>query len=148
MPADTLMVDGPADVLNFYKERTNLSDDSGFDLFCTEAVIVPPRSQATLDFKIVCQRIGSGGYYLYPRSSISKTPLRMANSVGIIDSGYRGHIMAKVDNISDEAYVVRPGDRLFQICMPSLEPFFVRFGSVSLDTERGTGGFGSTGIRS
>jgi len=56
--------------------------------------------------------------------------------------------MAKVDNISDEAYVVRPGDRLFQICMPSLEPFFVRFGSVSRDTERGTGGFGSTGISS
>ena len=39
-------------------------------------------------------------YMLVPRSSISKTPLRMANSIGIIDAGYRGEIMAAVDNIS------------------------------------------------
>ena len=37
-----------------------------------------------------------------PRSSISKTPLRMSNSVGLIDGGYRGEIMASVDNISDD----------------------------------------------
>lgn len=145
MPHDTLIVDAAPEAANFYKERVNLGDDSGFDLFVTEAIMVPPRSQVTLDFKIVCEKLGSGGYYLYPRSSISKTPLRLANSVGIIDAGYRGSIMAKVDNISDEAYVVRPGDRLFQICMPSLESFFVKFGAVSRDTERGTGGFGSTG---
>lgn len=145
MSTDTLIIDVAPEAINFYKERLNLSSDSGFDLFVTETVTVLPRSQATLDFKIVCECSGSHGYYLYPRSSISKTPLRLANSVGIIDAGYRGSIMAKVDNISDEAYVVCSGDRLFQICMPSLEPFFVKFGAVNMNTERGTGGFGSTG---
>ena len=97
------------------------------------------------------------GYYMYPRSSISKTPLRLANSVGIIDSGYRGDLMAKVDNIngfscdSDSGdsvdYVVSQHSRLFQVCAPDLSPF----ASVEIvdsldDTTRGAGGFGSTGV--
>ena len=45
-------------------------------------------------------------YYLYPRSSIIKTPLRMSNSVGIIDAGYRGNIIGCVDNIGDIPYTV------------------------------------------
>ena len=46
------------------------------------------------------------GYYMYPRSSTgSKTPLRLANSVGIIDSGYRGPLMAVLDNVKNEPYL-------------------------------------------
>ena len=122
--------------------------DVGVDLFCTEEVVIPARGQATLDFKIVCKCQAYDGnlmaYYLYPRSSISKTPLRMSNSVGIIDAGYRGHIMAKVDNISDEDYVVKTGDRYFQICVPFLITPTVVLAPVNDVTERGTGGFGST----
>ena len=75
-------------------------------------------------------------YYLYPRSSISKTPLIMANSVGIIDKDYRGNIMAKVRNIPlknkdyekesyFESYHIEKGTRLFQICSPDLSPLKV-----------------------
>jgi dUTPase len=97
------------------------------------------------------------GYYLYPRSSIVKTPFRMANSVGIIDAGYRGEIMAVVDNIDVanndlkaclERYMP-PMSRVFQICAPSLKPFFVRIVEHECElgvTERGSGGFGSTGV--
>ena len=53
--------------------------------------------------------------------------------------------MAKVDNISDTDYLIKRGERLFQICMPDLRPFRVVIGSVSINTDRGTGGFGSTG---
>jgi dUTP pyrophosphatase len=96
-------------------------------------------------------------YYLYPRSSIVKTPFRMANSVGIIDAGYRGEIMGVVDNIDAanndisaclERYM-QPMSRVFQICAPSLEPFFVRIVEHENElgvTERGSGGFGSTGV--
>lgn len=124
--------------------------DSGIDLFCTEDCSVPAHANGfTLDFKIVCERIvnngKNGSYYLYPRSSISKTPLRLANSVGIIDAGYRGHIMAKVDNLSDSEYIIKRGDRLFQICMPDLTMPNVILDTVSVDTQRGAGGFGSTG---
>jgi dUTPase len=53
--------------------------------------------------------------------------------------------MAKVDNLSDTDFVVKRGDRLFQICMPDLTMPFVVLDHVSVDTQRGTGGFGSTG---
>ena len=69
----------------------------------------------------------------------------MANSVGIIDHGYRGNIMAKVLNTSNEPYQVKKGERLFQLCMPTLVPFGVRFVDQLDVTERGEGGFGSTG---
>jgi dUTP pyrophosphatase len=97
------------------------------------------------------------GYYLYPRSSIVKTPFRLSNSVGIIDSGYRGEIMAVVDNIdlinNDTKMCVRkhmsPMTRMFQICSPTLEPFLVEIVESEEDlgfTQRGSGGFGSTGV--
>ena len=97
------------------------------------------------------------GYYLYPRSSIVKTPFRLANSVGIIDSGYRGELMAVVDSISTESVDIKTSiqlhmpeySRLFQICSPTLESFFVEMVSDENDlgsSERGTGGFGSTGL--
>jgi dUTP pyrophosphatase len=98
------------------------------------------------------------GYYLYPRSSIVKTPFRLSNSVGIIDSGYRGEIMAVVDNIdyanNDMKACIRkymtPMTRMFQICSPTLEPFFVEIvdteEALGSSTERGNGGFGSTGL--
>ena len=147
---DTLLIDSDdPEVLNFYKERVNHADDAGLDLFVTEDILVPRYGHATLDFKIRCMRLSGdqvarGGYYLFPRSSLAKTKFRMANSVGIIDAGYRGSIMAKIDNISPMDITIRRGERLFQICMPSLEPFAVGLAPISTATERGTGGFGST----
>ncbi len=139
---ETLFVDGNTEA---YVERANYADDAGLDLVAPADILVPAHGMATVDFGIRCRRSGAGGYYLYPRSSISKTPLRLANSVGIIDAGYRGNIMAKVDNISDDSYIIKKGDRLFQICMPDLRPFNVVLGNVAVDTARGAGGFGSTG---
>ena len=90
-------------------------------------------------------------YYLYPRSSMAKTRLRLANSVGIIDAGYRGEIIAALDTIHDrehDSFRVEKNQRLLQICSPTLEPIEV----VLVDTleelgitDRGAGGFGSTG---
>jgi dUTP pyrophosphatase len=111
-------------------------------------MVIPPRSTVLIDLRVRAEflRLDSG-YYLYPRSSIFRTSLRLANSVGIIDAGYRGTLKVAVDNIRDEPYVVRRGDRLFQICQPSLKPFDVEFGQVNRDTERGEGGHGSTSSR-
>ena len=143
--ANILHIDGAPEVVALYESRANHSDDAGLDLILPADVFVPRGRQATLDFGIRCMREGPGGYYLYPRSSISKTPFRMANSVGIIDAGYRGNIMAKIDNTGPSDLTIRAGERLFQICMPDLCPFKVVIGGVIYDTERGSGGFGSTG---
>ena len=86
-------------------------------------------------------------YYLYPRSSISKTPLMLANHVGVIDSGYRGNIIGSFRNLV-EKYTVQKYTRLLQICAPDLRPLYVEIVSIEdLDiTSRNEGGFGSTGI--
>jgi len=92
----------------------------------------------------------SVGYYLYPRSSTgTKTPLRLANSVGIIDSGYRGHIIAVFDNWKEENYYIEPYQRMAQLCPPNLTyPIYVQMVDSEEElgrTRRGAGGFGSTG---
>jgi dUTPase len=104
----------------------------------------------------------SCGFYLYPRSSISKTRMRLANSVGIIDAGYRGDLIAAVDTIgffgsTDIWHVwketlspIKKYDRYFQVCAPDLSPFLVHIVETEQDlsppTSRGSGGFGSTGV--
>ena len=84
-------------------------------------------------------------YYLFPRSSISKTPLRMANSIGLIDGGYRGEIMAMCDNIKTECHTVKKGQRLFQLVATDSSPITYELVESLEMTTRGTGGFGSTG---
>lgn len=90
----------------------------------------------------------NSGFYLYPRSSITKTDLMMTNHVGIIDSGYRGDLIASVRNLGSETATIAPMTRLFQVCHPSLCPIYVVLvGKDELTpTERGVGGFGSTGV--
>jgi dUTP pyrophosphatase len=138
-----------------YAKRANHEDDSGVDLYFPDDGIIPAMYNnkvmtSKIDFEIKCQmklRDKPIAYMLVPRSSISKTGLRMANSIGIIDRGYRGNIMAAVDNFG-HAYHVKQGERLFQIISPNLAPLkVVVLGDDEEleDTERGAGGFGSTG---
>jgi dUTP pyrophosphatase len=68
----------------------------------------------------------------------------MSNSIGVIDSGYRGPIIAAVDNMGQTPYHIRQGQRLFQICEPRLEPMEIVIVNNLDTTLRGAGGFGST----
>lgn len=143
------------DIDNRYILRANNRRDSGLDLYCPMKVEIPPYSTGSIPLGIACEAYKNQeakdnnincGFYLYPRSSIYKTPLRMANSVGIIDAGYRGELKAMVDNIKDEPYIVEAGTRLFQICSTTLEPIRrLQILEELNDSERGIGGFGSTG---
>ena len=110
--------------------KKNYNDDSGFDLYIPKDINVPPFNTINkgfmIDLELSCEMIKNNnnvGYYLYPRSSIYKTPLRLSNSVGIIDAGYRGNIKVCVDNISNEDYIIKKGTRLFQICSGDLSIF-------------------------
>lgn len=140
------------DVKSMYEKHSHFHQgDAGLDLYCTEDITIKPGESAKIDLKIQCEAFKTKtkktntSYYLYPRSSISKTPLRMANSVGIIDAGYRGNIMMVVDNIKSEEYTVKKGDRLCQICGPSLGSIHMELVDKLNETSRGSGGFGSTG---
>lgn len=141
--------------------------DAGFDLFCPSDLDVLAKTTVKINQEVKgemrfitsldnCESVGVGvgvavGYYMYPRSSTgTKTPLRLANSVGIIDSGYRGHYISVFDNISEETFKVEKGQRLVQICPPNMTyPMRVEIvaneNDLSMNTLRGEGGFGSTG---
>ena len=126
----------------------NHDGDSGLDLYCPDQIIIKSGETHLIKMGIACEMTDEYlpiSYMLVPRSSISKTPLRMANSIGIIDAGYRGEIMAAVDNRGDKDYMVVPGQRLFQIVHPTLCPFNVGVVNKLSETDRGDGGFGSTG---
>lgn len=134
------------------REITSL--DAGFDLFVPSNYHISSKTICTkINHGISCSMTFNGkptAYYLYPRSSMGlKTPLRLANSVGIIDSGYRGHIIGVVDNISDNNYQVNFNDRLMQICGPNIMypiyPIIVDTIEQLGITIRGDNGFGSSG---
>jgi dUTP pyrophosphatase len=136
-----------ADLIMLYQGAShNYETDSGYDLYCPETLTLPPQSTTLVDLMVRCELKSSTvhGYYLLPRSSIYKTPLRLANSVGLIDYNYRGTLKVALDNRSSEPFTLKRGDRFFQLTMPSLAPFKVTLGTVNQVTDRGAGGFGST----
>lgn len=124
--------------------------DSGLDLFSPRDVVVPAGTlgkQIRMGFscEMVCGITENVSFNIYPRSSISKTPLRLSNSVGLVDAGYRGEIMALFDNHSDGDYHIKAGDRLLQIVAPGLHPFSLEIVDELSDSDRDEDGIGSTG---
>jgi dUTP pyrophosphatase len=119
--------------------------DAGMDLVATRII-----SNTTFDVSYgtdLAMEIPNGFVGLvFPRSSIRKYELALSNSVGVIDSGYRGELQAtfkKTNGLDSLAYKV--GDRIAQIMIIPYPP--IEFDEVAelSDTERGEGGFGSTG---
>jgi dUTP pyrophosphatase len=119
--------------------------DAGMDLVATRII-----SNTTFDVSYgtdLAMEIPNGFVGLvFPRSSIRKYELALSNSVGVIDSGYRGELQAtfkKTNGLDSLAYKV--GDRIAQIMIIPYPP--IEFDEVDelSDTERGEGGFGSTG---
>ena len=125
----------------YHKAKKN--EDVGLDIPMQDSIIVPAHVksfQINLQFKAK----PSHGYMLVPRSSISKTSIRLANSIGIIDKNYRGDLTVAVDN-NGEDVLLQEGCCYFQIV--SFDGNLPRYqlAEISTNTSRGTGGFGSTG---
>ena len=130
--------------------------DAGFDLACESKELSAGGGSVRISQQVraACFDTETGGfraYWMSPRSSISKTPLRLANSLGLIDAGYRGVLLAAVDVLGSADFAVHEGDRYFQAVTPDLLPW----ADIQIvdeipggETIRGAGGFGSTGLRS
>lgn len=126
--------------------------DSGFDIMMPGTTL--SRGFCFLDTGINVAAVDDNGKLmpclLLPRSSLSKTPLRLANSIGLLDMGYRGSVLAAVD--VHDSYEIKHGQRLFQICQHNFLPWHNIVFVDSIDQlpkatdTRGGGGFGSTGI--
>lgn len=119
--------------------------DAGLDVYNTEAVDINSGGFVLLHFGIALEPEDGRAFYLMPRGSISKTPLRMSNSIGLIDGGYRGELIAPVDNIKAYDYSVEPKARLFQIVAMDGSPIEYEIVDELSETTRGSGRLGSTG---
>jgi dUTP pyrophosphatase len=119
--------------------------DAGLDLVATEVL---EESMHSIKYATGIAVEIPDGYVglLFPRSSVSKTNLSLANSVGVIDSGYRGQVMCvfnKVNNPMLSSYNV--GDKIAQLVIVACPQFIIKEVVELSDTQRGEGGFGSTG---
>lgn len=133
--------------------KSDTGSDSGFDLYLPSEMVFPPRKVIYVNFGVSAKNVSffdpdmSLPFWLLPRSSISKTPLRMANSVGLIDRDYRGNLIAALENTSDTDFIAVKGSRFIQVAQPGLCSFAVEWmDQPHAETKRGDGGFGSTGL--
>jgi dUTP pyrophosphatase len=132
-----------------YAER-----DAGFDLFTNKKTVFEPNLPTKLTFGVRAAyydvRLAMfRAYWMLPRSSISKTPLRLANSVGLIDAGYRGPLIAALDCHADR-YELDINQKFCQLSRPDLLPWDAIHIVEAIPggtTLRGEGGFGSTDLR-
>ncbi len=125
--------------------------DAGLDTFVSTSVSGKAGETERLDLSARAavfdtERRQFRAFLLMPRSSLSKTPMRMANSVGLIDAGYRGVLLGAVDFRAD--FTAGAGERYFQIVGADLMPWKAIHIVDEIPggpTLRGEGGFGSTG---
>ena len=122
--------------------------DAAADLYAADTITIPARSTSTMVRTGVHIGLPEGWVALiWPRSSIGmKTGLRLSNSTGVIDSGYRGQLGVIYDNISDSDYTINAGDRIAQLLIMPSYRFKAKVVENLDETERGEDGFGSTGI--
>lgn len=117
--------------------------DAGLDLTAVTEEWNEDETTVTYDTGLAVEIPAGYVGLVFPRSSVSKTSLVLANSVGVIDSGYRGSIMLKFKYL-EEGLVYDVGDRIGQlVIIPYPEVTFQEVDELS-ETERGEGGFGST----
>ena len=123
---------------------------AGYDLSACldESLTVRPGQTVKVPTGIACELEAEGGYVLltYARSSLAANHgLAPANCVGVIDLDYRGEIFIPLHNSSPEPYTILDGERIAQLIVaPVINPELEEAAELS-DTDRGTGGFGSTG---
>ena len=126
------------------------TDAAGADLYaCIEKPVSILPGQTVLIPTGLSMEIEQGfAGFIYARSGLAtKRGLAPANKVGVIDCDYRGQVMVSLHNHTERPQCVEPGERVAQIVFaPVYQANFLEAESLS-DTERGTGGFGSTGTK-
>lgn len=130
---------------NGYLPTQGTSHSAGYDLYCTEDVLAPAGKTVVINTNISVE-IPEGFFgLLCPRSSMGKQGFSLVNTIGIIDSDYRGEIILHFINNGQDNYTISKGHRVAQlIIVPYISPKIMVVEELS-ETLRGIGGFGSTG---
>jgi dUTP pyrophosphatase len=132
-----------------YANVTASSENAGVDLYVPTDVVFAPGERKFVGMgtsAAVIEGDDCAPFWLLPRSSLSKTGLMMMNSVGVIDKGYRGELIAALWNTLDKEVRVEKGTRLVQVVSRDMASFSkVMLVDALPASLRGEGGFGSTG---
>lgn len=141
--------------IRIYNKSTNPNPDyaqlgdAGMDVRASEPVCVYPGETKIVKTGLYVAIPKDYELQVRPRSGMSaKTNIRVANAPGTIDSNYRGEIGVIVDNIGNDEYYINVGDRIAQLVLskvPTIRWFPVENIEALGETNRGAGGFGSTG---
>lgn len=118
------------------------NDDAGYDLYVSRCGYEHELwvCHSDIAFEIPAGHVG----LVFPRSSVTNTDMRLANCVGVIDAGYRGEVSAKFDcHGNGKRYF--GGDRFAQLIIMPIPDITLTEADQLTDTERGDGGYGSTG---
>lgn len=126
----------------FLPRRANPTD-AGADLMSTEDLEIYSGEQKLVDTGVAVKIPEGYAGFVFNRSSQGKKGITIPHSVGVIDSDYRGNIKVILKNIGEDPYKIQRGDRIAQLVIVPI--LLCDYTDIWNDTERGTGGFGSTG---
>jgi dUTP pyrophosphatase len=117
-------------------------EDIGYDLYSAEDITLPPRGAGGVRTGIAIEFAPTAGGIVKTRSGMAKK--RLMCNAGVIDAGYRGEVIVLMENLDEEPYAIRKGDKIAQL----LEHPFLAGEVVEdelTDAARGAKGFGSSG---
>jgi dUTP pyrophosphatase len=123
------------------------SGSAGCDLRSTDNVVIPSGSRLVVGTGLKLEIPSGFGAMVCARSGLSaKNGIQVLNGPGIVDNDYRGEIKVILHNSGKEDFIVKKGDRIAQILFfPIFQAIFQKSSAIS-ETDRGEGGFGSTGV--
>jgi dUTP pyrophosphatase len=120
------------------------ADDAGMDLFACEECVVGPAQKALVATGLKIAIPSGYAGFIWDKSGIAAKH-HMKTMAGVIDAGYRGELKVVITNLGTEPYAVKKGEKIAQIVIqPVAQPEVEEVAEIG-DTERGEGGFGSSG---
>ena len=126
------------------KPSRGSDEAAGYDLYVYESGLLMPNETRLFDTGISI-RVPEGTYgRIAPRSSVSKRSILV--NAGVIDRDYTGPVKVMLHNLSNDNFVIEKGNRIAQLILEKIATPEVELVDELDDTERGDGGFGSTGI--
>lgn len=121
--------------------------DAGADLCAAAPATIPPRGRALVATGVKVALPAGYALFVHPRSGLAlKSGITVLNTPGTIDAGYRGDIGVILFNTTDEPFEVAAGDRIAQAVIQRVEQVVFEPVDSLEESERGAGGFGSTGV--
>ena len=145
------MIDVKIKILSEYAQMPEYATDGSLGMDLSAAIESPVMRKAgerrLIPLGFAIQIPDGWGAFVFPRSGLSfKKGITMCNSVGVIDTDYTGEVKVSAINLSDKDYTINPGDRIAQLVfLPVEKAKLVPVENLD-DTDRGAGGFGSTGV--